>query len=629
MVVARGRSGERPVRAWLERLAAVPTTRDIALALIAIAAASALLRTILASVAHAPVVFSDELGYEKLAQSIGRTGHLALFNERGLSYPPLYPIVLAPIYAVGGVSAPVAYGLIKVVNAGLMSVSIFPAYKIARYVLPRRSSLVAAGLSAVAPLMFYTSFSMSENLAYPLCLFAFWALLAAIRAPGLRNDALLLGAVVLATAARAQLVVLAPAALTAVLLTAALDPEPSSRLPGRFVRAVDRHRLLFGAVGAVIVVAAAAAAAGRDVLSVFGSYATVGHRGLPGLGRFLRMLAWHVAGLDLAVGIIPFAAATITAVVLARRRFRGNALPFAAVAVSVTCWLIVEVAYDAAVFDVGDVPRIHERYLIYLVPLFLVALLATLQIPEGEASATLYLTACGVAALLLLAIPFHTVINQVSAVDTFGLQPLAHTHGGRIVPRPHPALLAVGGAAVLGLLFFHVRRQTRATVILMLIPLLLIGSQELSRISAGSLFTRSLLPVRADWVDAAKPAGPVVLVTSAEDPIPALETAYANYSISRLYYLCRPVAGHEFGERQVTIDQSGRFRASSGPVTAAYAVVPDGIRLEGRIVARNRRGRQVLVALRGDGLRVSAATRRQINGGGCDTRTTTAPPSAR
>jgi hypothetical protein len=321
------------------------------------------------------------------------------------------------------------------------------------------------------------------------------------------------------------------------------------------------------------------------------------------------MLVWHVAGLDVAVGVVPFAAAIIAGVVLARRRFRGNALPFASVAVSATVWLILEVAYDAAVFDVGDVPRIHERYLIYLVPLFLIALLATVQIPEGEASAALYLVAGGLAAVLLSAIPFHTVINQVSAVDTFGLQPLAHTHAGRIVPLPHPALLAVGGAAVLGLLFSRVRRQLRATVILILIPLLLIGTQELSRISAGSLFTRSRLPLRADWVDAAKPLGSVVLVTSHEEPTAALETAYANYSISRLYYLCRPVAGAEFGERRVTIDASGRLYGPSGPVSTPYAVAPVGLGVQGRIVARDRPGRLVLAALRGGRLSVSPATR--------------------
>src|SRR5205823_10709470 len=149
----------------------------------------------------------------------------------------------------------------------------------------------------------------------------------------------------------------------------------------------------------------------------------------------------------------------------------------------------------------------------------------------------------------------------------------------------------------------------RATVILVLIPLVLIGGRELSRISAGSLFARSRLPMRSDWVDAAKPSGPVVLVTAAEEPTPALETAFANYSISRLYYLCRPVAGHEFGERRVTIDGSGRFRGPAGAVTATYAVAPADLGVRGRVVARNRAGAQVLVALPGDRLGVAPPAR--------------------
>ena len=114
----------------------------------------------------------------------------------------------------------------------------------------------------------------------------------------------------------------------------------------------------------------------------------------------------------------------------------------------------------------------------------------------------------------------------------------------------------------------------------------------------------SVLPARSDWVDAAKPKGPVVLVTGAEEATPALETAYANNSISRLYYLCRPVAGHEFGERQVTIDAAGRFHGPTGPVAAAYAVVPTRLAVQGRIVARTIPGREVLVRLPGNRLSV-------------------------
>jgi hypothetical protein len=599
MVIARSRSGRRPVRTWLERLAAVPTTRDIAWALVAITAGSILLRIILASLAQAPVVFSDELGYEKLAQSIGRTGHLALFNEHGLSYSPLYPLVLAPIYALG-VSAPTAYGVVKVVNALLMSLAIFPTYMIARFALPRRESVVVAGMSAVAPLMFYTSFSMSENLAYPVCLAAIWALLVTIRSPSARNDAVLLVSILLATAARIQLIVLVPAALTAVVLHSAVAGGSPLR----------KHRLLFGAVAAALLVAAAGGLAGVGVFSAFGRYADVGRAHLPGFGHFLDLLVRHTAGVDLAVGVVPFAAAIVATVAFARRGFRGSSLPFAVVAVSVTVWLLAEVAYDAAVFDGrGDIPRIHERFLIYVVPLFLVALLATVRIPEGLASRRLYFGAAAIAAFLPLVIPFHSMVNQTIGFETFALQPLAHVRHGRLSPIPLAPAAAVTAAAILGLLFVHVRRQTRALVLLVLIPLGLVSTAVMGRNASTSRFTRSLLPAETNWVDAARPSGAVALVTAAEDPIPALETAYANYSISRLYYLCRPVAGPEFGERRATIDASGGLRGPAGPVTAAYAVAPAGLGVEGRIVAHNRPGRQVLVALPRDRLGVSRATR--------------------
>ena len=118
----------------------------MALWLAGIALVSALIRIVLVSQVHGPWIFMDELGYQRLAQSIGQTGHLALFGKSGLSYSPLYPLVLSPIYALGA-SAPTAIRAIKIVNAVLISLAVFPSYKIARFVLPRRPSLLVAGLS--------------------------------------------------------------------------------------------------------------------------------------------------------------------------------------------------------------------------------------------------------------------------------------------------------------------------------------------------------------------------------------------------------------------------------------------------------------------------------------------------
>jgi hypothetical protein len=99
-----------------------------------------------------------------------------------------------------------------------------------------------------------------------------------------------------------------------------------------------------------------------------------------------------------------------------------------------------------------------------------------------------------------------------------------------------------------------------------------------------------------DWVDRVKPAGDVVLITGAGEPTAALETAFNNLSIARLYYVCNPTFGGEFGEQQISIDEAGRLRDHSGYVSARYAVVPTALGLRGRVVARNTRGQQVMVA---------------------------------
>ena len=92
----------------------------------------------------------DELGYERMAQSFAHTGHFSLFGKGGLAYSPLYPVVLSPIYALTS-SMHTAYEWAKVENAVLLSLSVFPVYGIARFVLPRgRSVAVAAPVAARA-----------------------------------------------------------------------------------------------------------------------------------------------------------------------------------------------------------------------------------------------------------------------------------------------------------------------------------------------------------------------------------------------------------------------------------------------------------------------------------------------
>jgi hypothetical protein len=131
-------------------------------------------------------------------------------------------------------------------------------------------------------------------------------------------------------------------------------------------------------------------------------------------------------------------------------------------------------------------------------------------------------------------------------------------------------------------------------IILVLIAFVLIGGLLRIRIEAFSLVAASLLPARADWVDQAKPGDDVALVAVAPDT--ALETAFANISIGRVYTLCNSVFGGEFGERHVTIDRRGRIVDSDGVVHARHVVVPWALDVQGRVVAWNAQGGLVMVA---------------------------------
>jgi len=582
------------VERWADRLLAEPSGRAVALILVAVAAVSALIRLALVSFAHAPTVFSDELSYSKLAQSIGENGRLALFNHRGLSYSPLYPLVISPIYAFH-TAAPMAYTLTKVVNVVFMSLSIFATYKIARFVLPRRLSLLVAGLSALIPALAYSSFVMSENLGYPACLFSVWAMLVALRDPRPKTDAVLLLSIAVATLARIQLVVLIAVAFSAFLLAAALE-EPARRGPRRALR---EHALYFMVVGGALLAVGVAALSGRGVFSLGGSYAAVGTRGIPNIPHFLKVLVEHAAGLEFAVGVVPFVGTLVAAYVFVRlRRRRRMYVHFAAVSVSLTIWLLLETAFQAAQFDSGPgagVPRIHERFFIYVAPLFLIGVVAVWRVARRDGLARPYLVAAGIAVALSLLIPYGTAINNTVAVDSFGLQLFTRVHRGKLAAFPHPTLVALWVTATLALLSYYVRARLRAVLLLVVAPFLFIWMLETGRIDSSSTFARALLPAHTNWVDRAHPIGGVALIT-ARRPSAELQTAFANLSIDRVYYVCRLAFGTEFGEQQVTVSpSSGRLRAAQ-PIDASYVVAPMSLGVRGRVVARNRPGKEVLVA---------------------------------
>jgi Dolichyl-phosphate-mannose-protein mannosyltransferase len=584
---------------------------SVAVWLIAITGLSVALRIVLLAEVHGPWVFMDELGYQKLAQSLGQNGHLALFDKRGLSLSPLYSVVLAPIYALGA-SAPVAYHWIKIVNAVLMSLSIFPVYMIARFVLPRRSSLVAAALSAFAPLMYYSALAMSENLAYPLFLASVWAMLVAVRSPSRRADAVLLISIAAASAARLQLIVLFPAALTAVVLARALARKQSEKyMAGLLSDLWRQHRLLIGSAAGFLVVLATGRA-----FALTGIYGGALKDGFPNVWRVLEQIVRHLAGLDLAVGVIPFVGALVAAYAFLKYGARRDVGVFASVAVSVTAWLLVEVGFFGDfVVRTAQIPRIHERYLFYVLPLFVIALLAVVRLPASKAPFRTYEAAAVVAAALPAVIPFRSVVNNTIVSDSFALQPYGKAVGSTIVPVAHATFAAVCIAGLFAFIFVLLRNRMVAVGVVVLLVFVFMSALVRSRVvEAARGATAAVLPAHRDWVDRTKPSSGVALVAGpGASDLAVFETAFNNLSILRVYYICAPTFGAIFGEQRIWADRTGRLRDAAGYVNVGYIVAPVGLSVRGRVIARDRRGHLVLVAPPNGRVRVPTAKRGTLN----------------
>jgi hypothetical protein len=578
--------------------------------LLLIAAVAAALHAFLVGRVHGPFVFMDELGYERMAQSFAHTGHFSLFGKGGVAYSPVYPIVLSPIYALTS-SMHAAYEWVKVENAILISLSVFPVYGIARFVLSRGRSIGVAALSLLAPLMLYSGFELTESLAYPLFLLAIWTMLRAVRRPSVFNDALLLAAIVLASAARLQLVVLVPAAVTAVLLAAVARPEPGEGRLRAMWRAVCEHWLLFGVVGVALVAGLARTATNGGNLPLAGRYANVGHSHASAL-RVFELFFQHIAGLDWAVGVIPFAVALLAGFALVRLGFPRKALVFASVAVASTFWLVLEVAFDAAAFDATknlphvrpgfvDLPTFHERYLIYLVPFFLVALFAAFDLRRVALPALV--GSAAVAALLPALIPFGTVVNGLNAVHSFSFLMFGRTVSGRTVAVAHATTLAIALSTLLAVVFLlAASRRLPPPVAVLVTALVFLGlsTLEVGRQLTPIARTELGLPAHANWVDRVVGSHETIsIVGGAGVPMAAVrETAFWNSSIARVYYTCLPNFGADFGEQQLS--------PSTG-LPSRYAVVPASWDVSARVLARDREGKLVLVTPRAGRLRVPAA----------------------
>jgi hypothetical protein len=163
--------------------------------------------------AHAtPWLFGDELELTQLSRSVADIGEPARRGEPH-SFNTLWTFLTAPAWLIDDVHS--AYAAVKYLSVIVMTLTVFPAYGLARVVVGRRPALFVAAASAAIPALAYSSMIVEEPLAYSystLCLFAilralvapnrWWvggAVLACVIAPLVRGElGVLVGVLVLA-----------------------------------------------------------------------------------------------------------------------------------------------------------------------------------------------------------------------------------------------------------------------------------------------------------------------------------------------------------------------------------------------------------------------------------------------
>jgi hypothetical protein len=324
------------------------------LPLASLAALSAATLSVLASRVHDWIVMTDELQYAKLATNVAETVS-PLPTLRGVhvaAYAQLYPVLLSPLF--GTLSAPSAFHAAHWLNGVLFASASVPAYLLARELALTRSwSLLCAALCVAVPWNVQTAFVMTESAAYPVFLWTMLAFVGAIVKPSRRRDAVAIAAVLLAVLARTQFLVLG-----LVLPLSALLVE------GR--RAIARHHVLAVAsvVGLVIVVVFRS--------RLLGSYSVVASGSiLP--WRAVERAGAHLDAVGVGIGLLPLLVGGAWLVANGLRRSPPALLALVTV---------VALTLEASSYDVrvgGGLAGIRSRYLFYVAPLLLIAMVRALK----------------------------------------------------------------------------------------------------------------------------------------------------------------------------------------------------------------------------------------------------------
>ncbi len=352
------RSSVSSVSAPLSAVRAQSASKVAVFTLAGLVVVSAVVRTVVASRHAGPAYFPDEYLYTELSRSIATSGHAYVRGAPSHFAPLLAPLLTAPAWLFGGVAS--GYRTAQAINATFASLAAVPVFVLARTLrLGRPQALAAAALTLVLPGLLYTSFMLSEPIAFPFVLAAVAAGVRALDRPSRRSIAVFLVFVVLATFARLQFAVLLPCFLVAFVGVLARERRVKETL--------TRH----WKSGAALLLATAGLAVAGPARST-GYYPSFTHVGIH-LGNLVSTLGLNTLILAVGTGLVLLPGAILGTVgAIERPRLRAE-LAFALLTLAVTVALLLQ----ASIY--GDTHAAQTRYTFYLVPLWILSFLLYAQ----------------------------------------------------------------------------------------------------------------------------------------------------------------------------------------------------------------------------------------------------------
>jgi hypothetical protein len=557
----------------------LPTTKRLFSPVGALAAtvlACFALTAAVSSFVETPRIFYDELIYMEAAASLADGEGLEVRDEP-YEYGALYPTVLAPLLAVAG-DREAAYALVKLLNALLFALTAVPVYLIARRLLAPWPSVAVAALSVLVPSTVYVTVVMTESLAYLTVTWALLAIVLAAERPTVPRQLIALAGVGVATLARPQFFsVYAAFLLTLVLAQLLLPDRRALRWKGLGKLWPAGASLALGLLLFVLAPILRGSTPGDvlgqyDVLLRSYDFATVG-----------KWLVQHAAGLELYLAVVPVAVSPIVLSVFFVRAREGSERHAAFVAAFATL-NAAALAVAAIVVTTQDDPgleidRLHDRYLFYVVPLWLILLVwwITAGAPRPRVPARVGIA---LAALLALLFPYGKLDLQdgaklFSAPGTAFPAAIEEIAGSTLAG-------AVVTLVLVGLLLVAFRRGAARLAVWALVAVFLVNTL----LVWGRAFNPLEEAVFADpgleqrWVDERVPEGATVTV---------LESSCEGSVLERDSYFLTEFFNDSIGEvvDLVGEDRTGRVGADGAvlvegaPLEAEYVVTQPGVQVQG------------------------------------------------